>query len=377
MRHALSPIGVAIGALLAAGCGEQPRAVAEVEGTTVDTLSLAVIDTIGVLTGDSTQEFGTVLKARFGPDGNICAVDGLKATLGVFSRDGELLRTIGGLGSGPGEFNFPSGFAFLRDGGMVVTDYGGHQLSFFDSSYAYEYRLEGFTPVAPVDPATGPGNTFVAGSLDLQVDEDGYYGTSDLGRYTGEGMEPEHVYRSYPLMIELRVVDGEQSVNVQNVDCVWDTDASGNVFFAVRSDSTCCVEVLGPDGTSSVIVEKEWERVAKTPEELAEGALNMGMSRSDDGTTTVRREEVEDVEPYHLAISTINADDAGNVWVGQGYTGVPAFEVYDASGTLLRVVTIPELEGVRELRFCFVGGMLAYDFAPVDYPKIYLLEWER
>ncbi len=108
---------------------------------------------------------------------------------------------------------------------------------------------------------------------------------------------------------------------------------------------------------------------------MAEGMLNEGLSRSDEGSTTVRREEIEDVDPFHLAIGTLSTDWNGNVWVGQGYTSIPTFEVYDEAGALLKVVTIPDLEGVRGLRFCFLNGMLAYDYAPIDYPKIYLLDF--
>ncbi len=31
---------------------------------------------------------------------------------------------------------------------------------------------------------------------------------------------------------------------------------------------------------------------------------------------------------------------------------------------------------VRGLRFCFQGGFLAYDYARLDYPKVYLLDSE-
>jgi hypothetical protein len=165
-------------------------------------------------------------------------------------------------------------------------------------------------------------------------------------------------------------------VNVNNADCVWDSDHDGVVVFAVRSDSTYCVEMFDIEGNTTVIVEKAWERIAKTEEELALGELNESMSRSDDGGTVVRREEAEDVAPYHIAISTLNFDTEGNIWVGQGYSSVPTFEVYDMEGNRLKIVKIPELEGVRGLRFCFQGGSLAYDYAPLDYPKVYLLDSE-
>ena len=374
MKSALLLVTSLTALLLLPGCGEESPEVEAREETTIDTLTLTVTDTIGVLVGDSTQEFATLLKVRFDRQGNIFAMDGQKATLSVFSPECERLRTIGHLGSGPGEFQFPSGFAFLRQGGLVVSDYGGHALCFFDSSFEYDSCIAGFSPVAPVEPVTGPGGSFVAGCLDLRVTDEGYAGTSDLGRYTGEGMDPEYIYRSYPLIIEFTESNGEVRVNVQNVDCVWEADSAGSVFFAVRVDSTYCVELFEPDGSAGVVVEKDWERIAKTPEEMAEGSLNEGMSRTDDGTTSIRREVVEDVDPYHLAIGTLNVDSEGNVWVGQGYTSTPTFEVYDREGNLLRIVTIPDLKGVRGLRYCFMGGMLAYDYAPLDYPKIYLLE---
>ncbi len=361
------------------GCGEQSEQEAAPEQIpeemSIDTVALSVTDTIGVFYGDTTLEFGSLNRVRIDEHGNIFALDGRKSTLKVFSFEGDLQETIGRFGSGPGEFQYPTGFVFLRGGGLLVSDFGGNALVFFDTTCAFDHQIPGFFPVAPVEPVTGPGNTFIAGSMDFQQYEDGYSGTSFLGRYTGEDMDPELIYRSYPLSITLSVTNGEQNVNVDNVDCVWESDLNGAVYFAVRSDSTYCVERFDPDANPSIIVEREWERIPKTEEELAEGVLNEGLSRHDDGSTTVRREEAEDLDLYHLAIETLSTDQEGNVWVGQGYTSIPTFEVYNEAGVLLRVVTIPELEGIRGLRFCFLNGMLAYDYAPVDYPKIYLLDF--
>lgn len=376
MRHILILVSVLVFTWFLAGCGEQPiEEITSTDEITVDTIALVVTDTIGVFTGDSTREFGTLHRVRIDDQGNIFALDGMKARITIFSPGSEVIRTIGRSGSGPGEFQFPTGFAFLRNGGLVVNDFGGHTLSFFDESFTFDSCITGFYPIAPVELVTGPGNTFVGGNLDLQGGGEGYSGTSFLGRYTGDGMDPEFIYRSYPLVIEVRGEGEDMNVNVQNVDCVWESDAEGNIYFAVRSDSSYHVELFQPDGAVSTIVEKEWERITKTEEELAIGDINEGLSRTDEGATTVRREEIEEINPYHLAIGTLSVDDDGNVWVSQDYALTPTFEVYDNQGTLLRVVTIPDLEGVRGLRYCFTGGMLAYDYAPLDYPKIYMLEY--
>lgn len=37
------------------------------------------------------------------------------------------------------------------------------------------------------------------------------------------------------------------------------------------------------------------------------------------------------------------------------------------------IVSIPDLDGVRGLEFPLRNGLLAYDSAPDDYPKVYLL----
>ena len=219
-------------------CGQEHAADSTADAAlTADTVVLVITDTIGVFTGDSTLEFGTLHRVRFDGQGNIFALDAMKARLSVFSPEGELLRTIGGPGSGPGEFQFPASFAFLRDGGLVINDFGGHTLSFFDGEFEYDSCITGFYPVAPVELVTGPGNTFVGGNLDLQGGGEGYAGTSYLGRYTGTGMDPDYVYRSYPLTIEVRGEGEDANVNVRNVDCVWESDPEGNVYFAVRSDS--------------------------------------------------------------------------------------------------------------------------------------------
>ncbi len=76
----------------------------------------------------------------------------------------------------------------------------------------------------------------------------------------------------------------------------------------------------------------------------------------------------------HLAISGLFVDDRDNIWVAQGYTAVPTFEIYSPAGELEGYAVIPELEGVTQLRYCLKNGMLAFDYGPVDYPKIYVLE---
>jgi len=61
-----------------------------------------------------------------GPDGNLYVADTHYHRVVVFSPAGELLRTIGRFGTGPGRFIFPTDVAFGPDGRMYVSEYGGN-----------------------------------------------------------------------------------------------------------------------------------------------------------------------------------------------------------------------------------------------------------
>ena len=50
--------------------------------------------------------------------------------ISIFTLEGQLIRTIGSRGSGPGQFNWPSAVAISPDGDMYVTDYN-HRVQVF------------------------------------------------------------------------------------------------------------------------------------------------------------------------------------------------------------------------------------------------------
>ena len=55
--------------------------------------------------------------------GEVFVADSGNHRVAVFSRDGELIRTIGSQGTGPGQFNNPSGVAISPDGELYVSDH--------------------------------------------------------------------------------------------------------------------------------------------------------------------------------------------------------------------------------------------------------------
>lgn len=340
----------------------------------VDTLSFSVVDTIGVLVGDPIREFGSIPDIDISHNGNIMVLDAMKGQITVFSQLGEFVEIIGRHGSAPGEFQYPTGFAELTDGRIVVADFAGASLSFFDENHTFTHTLDGFYPVPPLFPSPGPDGNYYAGSMTFRANEDSPIpeGESFLGLY-GNETEPEIVLFSHPLDIS---IGDDGDVNVDNTMAYWDTDSEGNVFWAVSDDSTYVIIGMNALGEEILKIEKDWERIEKTEEELAQEIFTEGLSRTDEGESTVNRNQIVNPYPYHLAISGMYLDMQDRIWVQQGYPSVPTFEVYSTDGELLNIVTIPTLEGVTQLGFCFKGGSLAFDIAPEDYPKIYLLEFE-
>ena len=52
--------------------------------------------------------------------------------------EGQLVRTIGSEGSGPGQFDYPSAVAFSPDGDMYVADYYNHRIQVFTTEGVYK-----------------------------------------------------------------------------------------------------------------------------------------------------------------------------------------------------------------------------------------------
>jgi len=365
--------GMVISSLLIA-CGEPGSIDPSTADSCTDTLTLSVSDTLGIMFGDSIYVFGTIAQAGFDRDGNIIVLDGLKAQMSIFSPSGELLRTVGRKGSGPGEFQYPYSYALLNDGSLIIGDWAGAATVFFDSTFEFSDQLLGYSPVSPQFPVAGPGDSYIAWALKLGSNVEEYEGISFIGLYT-EGLDPDLIYESWPLIIIEYMVDDELNRDVDAYQVFFDSDSQGILFAAVSDDSTYRIDGYNLDGTSFLVYEQEWERIEKTEKELEEDVYIESLSRrGDDGSSSVNRTEIQDIYPWHNAIGALEIDDENYIWIGLAYTSTPTFNIYDSSGELFKVVTIPELEGVRGLRYSFRNGMLAYDYAPLDYPKVYLLE---
>lgn len=150
----------------------------------VPQLTLTALPLIGTQVGGGPEEFGEIADIEIGADGSVFVLDGLKAVVQVFDRDGTHLRTIGRRGSGPGELEGPTGLTWGPDGRLWVVDGSRYTVFNPDGSFVDSYpgRRVFF------DPPPWPGGLSPDGLLH-ELDHD--IGT---GRTT---------------LIEYEIVDGE------------------------------------------------------------------------------------------------------------------------------------------------------------------------
>ena len=90
---------------------------------------------IGTIAGEPEYQFGQIVPlASIDVDdgGNIYVMDLQAQNVRVFDASGQYVRTLGGPGSGPGEFSAQAGFVFTGpQGQVIVPDLGNQRVSLF------------------------------------------------------------------------------------------------------------------------------------------------------------------------------------------------------------------------------------------------------
>ena len=96
---------------------------------------------VGSLSGEDWEQFGNIGKVAFDGAGQLYVLDSQARRIFVVGQGGELRRTLGGPGEGPGEFLDPHGLAVMRDGRMAIADMGHHAYHLFSADGAFDRRV--------------------------------------------------------------------------------------------------------------------------------------------------------------------------------------------------------------------------------------------
>lgn len=138
VRALALPIGLG---LLAACAGGEPGDAGTATGLDSPDRTLALATTpvymIGGLDAPEWATFGELAAVRFDDAGNLYVLDRQARVISVVSPEGELVRTVGSPGEGPGELGGPLSMLVTPGGGVAVFDFTHQGLVVYDSTGAY------------------------------------------------------------------------------------------------------------------------------------------------------------------------------------------------------------------------------------------------
>jgi len=137
------------------------------DGTT--TYELEEDLSIGGDVDDEDYIFHRPFDVKVAADGKIIVLDWGDSTFKIYDKDGKYIRTIGGRGQGPGEFERLINFSIGSDGNIYIMDSMNHRVAVLDEQgeYLAGFRIE---EGLPVEIATDQKNLIYFG-IQFQDDE--------------------------------------------------------------------------------------------------------------------------------------------------------------------------------------------------------------
>jgi len=368
-------LSLVLAAAAVSGCGEETESDSPVgisDLAVVDTLTIAITDTIGLEMGDSCYVFGMLLEVAHGSEGEIIALDMHKSRLSVYSPEGVFTGYIGSPGPGPGEFQIPMNFAIMSNGGVAVSDAIARNISLFDAEGTFLELLEGFFPTPPMSIEGCPDGGYVGQSMSMIMVGEEMDASLQLNKYS-DSSEADITFFSKSMDMDFS--DGHQATVQRGPEFDFAVGPDGSVFVAEISDTLFAIDGYSADGNEFLSLREEVERTPLTQEEIDAGSLAMSIMIMD-GQATSNMDRVENVYAWRNVIGSIGVDSENRIWVEMANTDTPLFRVYDYTGKLL-FAAIPDVEFTALTRPSFkidAGGILAFDSDPLDYPKIYCFE---
>ncbi|MYG81846.1 MAG: hypothetical protein F4187_08845 [Gemmatimonadetes bacterium] len=252
-------------------CGDTPSGLGDAD----DLLTPTTEDlyTVGAYSGEDWETLGTVAGVAFDDAGNLHILDRDAKRIVVVDREGNLVRTVGRQGGGPGEFSDPWGFGIMRDGRIVVNDFLAG-LHVFDS--------EGeFAEVVTLSPFDGlPGQMMLPVSDMNFVSRGGMRATRpgeeseddhlrDIDLFALDGSAKQVLYRAWNLPPtpedEEVVSENEEGQRQMSFSLGRMRAFEPGLHLGVLSDGRLAVadsmgyrvKLIGMDGTVSAVLERQ------------------------------------------------------------------------------------------------------------------------
>jgi len=346
--------------------------------------------TIGTLDGPAEYQLFRVAAAASQSDGDIVVVAAGAREIRLYDRDGAFVRTIGGRGAGPGEFENPSQVVVAARDSIVIWDDAHRRITRFDSAgvldgiETIDYGLVAEAIDPPLFPSRGallPGGAVLVQLVEKSGKTPAPGTTRPLSGMVRVRIDRHHIDT---LMF---FADAERTT----VDAPWGRyavppPAAKRTVVAVHPTSprVCLGEqeeseivCLGPD-TVRTLVRWRVEPQALSSRDVTtwrDTTMTSLLQKLNEEQTRQVLEQVP-VPTVRPPYSAIVLDRMGNLWVEVGpHNDAPAaridYLVFDRAGHLLGTVALPPLD-VLEIGDEYLMGM-AQDAMGVEFLHIYEL----
>jgi len=299
---------------------------------------------------DDSLLIGNLVDAAADAAGNTYLLDFDAQTVAVISPKGELLRTLGRPGDGPGETRMASRMFVEPDGRVGLLDAMSSRLVWFDAAGSPEagaghLRLnpDGSGATLTYDARRCAGG-YVAAFAVLDVKAGARAFDVALARVPDDGSAAAIIHRVPDRAMSARGPLADEADSYNFVYNAWDADRAGNVFLAPDRDRPRVVVLPAGGGAPSEfpLVTGRRDRTA------AEKAAVAARLARPNGAPAPR---IADAEAF---VGHLWCDEQGRVWVRTPSPDPPvawgvflAYDVYSASGAHLERV---ELRGPDDPR---------------------------
>lgn len=260
----------------------------------------------GVLEGPEEEMFGQILEIAVDGEEGVYVFDGQVPALRYFDAEGDFVRTLGGQGSGPGEYQDAAlGLALRSDGRLVMRDPRNGRLNVYDPDGS------------PLDPIPVASGLFTSRAMVLDTADHVYL------KVLLERPEPNRPWKIGLLHLDPsgQVLDtipppafpGEPTTGsgAFNAAKEWDVGRLGQL--AVGVSDRYVFEIRYPDGRVVRVERADWEPVPVLPGEKEDWEARNDWIRERRGQfMTSEIPPVPDVKP---AYASLRIGEEGRVWV--------------------------------------------------------------
>lgn len=329
--------------------------------------TLQIVDSIGVMYGDSNYIFGKISDVDRDQQGKIFVLDKIRNCILIFSPTGEFIHQIGRYGEGPGEFNDPLSLEISGNGSICVVNRQWFRFNseweYLDSKLLDNSRISQMESYGP-DAIIGIVNILDMTNAGMSIDR----------RITmWSEFDPNHEIAVYYQADHIANVP-DDILTIDLYHYVKFTVIDSTIFVAPNPLTEPLLYSFDKDGTPLDTLVLPYSAIEKTIEEIAdekayiEGSINSYFS----GERSIEWEPY----PYRGMIGELGTDSLGRLWVQRAFEDVAVFDIINPDSLeIVETAIIPGIDDVINWKFHISEcGILAIPEYEYDYPIIYIIK---